>query len=92
MKPARCYVDGLCHRGWRLCGRLVESCHLIADSPDELHAMAFRLGLHRSWFQPRSTPHYDLTASRRLLAIHEGAIELDRRAFVQKLRELRAKR
>ena len=26
-------------------------CHLVADSLDELHTFAARLGLRRSWFQ-----------------------------------------
>ena len=37
-----------------------------------------------------SFPHYDLTASRRAAAIAAGAVELDRRAFVMRIRELRA--
>ena len=27
-------------------------CHLTADSPEELHEFAGRLGLRRSYFQP----------------------------------------
>lgn len=50
------------------------SCHLMADSLDELHAMAARLGLRRAWFQPVSSPHYDLTASKRERALELGAV------------------
>lgn len=81
------YVDSLINLGWRW----GMSCHLIADSEEELHAFAEGIGLKRIWFQPKSSPHYDLTASRRLKAIMHGAIELDRKAFVGKIRELRAK-
>lgn len=81
------YVDAIAERGWRL----GPSCHLIADSIDELHTFAARLGMKRGWFQPKSSPHYDLTEGRRTLAVRMGAIELDRPAFVAKLRELRAK-
>lgn len=51
------------------------SCHLIADTVDELHAFAKRLGLRRGWFQPSSWPHYDLTPARREKAVDLGAIE-----------------
>lgn len=81
-------MDQLQNYGWRL----GESCHLIADSVDELHAFAARIGLRRSWFQEKSTPHYDLTAKRREAALNIGAIECDRKCFVAKVRELRAAR
>lgn len=86
------YVDTLASRGWVLRGRRSKSCHLIADTLDELHDMAARVGMRREWFQSFSSPHYDLTPSRRARAVALGAVELDRVAFVAKLRELRAKR
>ena len=77
------YVDALRDWGWRL-GR---SCHLIADTNEELHEFAAKLGLKRAWFQKSTSgPHYDLTASKRALAVRLGAVELDDRAFVEKLR------
>lgn len=48
-------------------------CHLTADSIDELHAFAYRLGLRRRYFQPRSRPHYDLVPARRWRAVALGA-------------------
>jgi hypothetical protein len=40
--------------------------------------MADRIGLRRSWFQGRSTfAHYDLTASKRRLALDAGARPID---------------
>ncbi len=80
------YVDALRDYGWRL----GKSCHLVADSDDELHAFAARVGMKRAWFQPKSTPHYDLTASRRAKAVALGAVELDRSGFVALIRRKRA--
>lgn len=54
-------------------------CHMLADELEELHAMATKLGLKRSWFQnSASAPHYDLAPSKRALAIQLGAQEIDR--------------
>lgn len=51
-------------------------CHLWADTPEELHALARRIGLKRAWFQDRpGFPHYDLTPGRRALALRAGAVE-----------------
>lgn len=72
------YVDPLMNHGWVLRGRAVASCHLFADAVDELHALASRIGLKRAWFQDHRLAHYDLTASRRELAIEAGAIPLGR--------------
>ena len=82
------YVDKLIDYGWRH----GPSCHLIADSVDELIEFAISMGLRREWYQPKSSPHFDLTADGRALAVERGAIELDNRALVAKLRELRALR
>ena len=80
------YVDRLRDWGWRL----GPSSHLIADTNEELHAFAARLGLKRFWFQPKArSPHYDLTASKRAQAVRLGAVELDDRSFVEKLRTIR---
>lgn len=65
-------------------------CHLAADSLDELHAFAKRLGLKREWFQAKSRyPHYDVTASMRERALRLGAIDADRRTIVDVTRRLR---
>lgn len=50
------------------------SAHLTADTLDELHAFAARLGLRREWFQPRSHPHYDLTPGKHARALQLGAV------------------
>ncbi len=52
--------------------------HLMADTDEELHAFAARLGLRRAWHQHpgRPTSHYDLTESRRREAVKLGAVEI----------------
>lgn len=72
------YIDRLRNWGWHL----GPSCHMIADSNEELHAFAVRLGLRKAWFQKSTSgPHYDLTANRRVEAVRLGAVELDDREF-----------
>lgn len=53
-------------------------CHMTADTTEELHAMADRLGLRRSYVQDAGTwgEHYDLIPSKRALAVRYGAVEL----------------
>jgi hypothetical protein len=50
---------------------------------------AVAMGLQPAWFQAKSTPHFDLTVEGRQLAVEHGAIELDQRQLVAKIRELR---
>jgi hypothetical protein len=68
-------------------------CHMIADTPAELHAMADRIGVARRWFQqpPKASFwHYDIAKSKRALAVAAGAIEVDRGALVEAIRRIRA--
>jgi len=54
-----------------------KSCHLFADSLNELHEFALKLGLRRSYFQKGSiVPHYDLTENKRKEAVKKGAKEI----------------
>ncbi len=56
--------------------RYNSSCHLTTDGDlEELHTFAERLGLRRKWFQDGRHPHYDLTYTKRLIAIRLGAKE-----------------
>jgi len=84
------YVDMLMNHGWILRGHKVKSCHMTADTPEELHTMAEKIGMKRSWFQPKSLPHYDLTTSRRKLALENGAIEITKNTFLDHMKRLRA--
>jgi uncharacterized protein DUF4031 len=56
-------------------------CHMFADEADcsELHAMAAKIGLRRSWFQG---DHYDLTPGRRAAALAAGAKAVTREEAV----------
>lgn len=66
-----------------------QCCHMFSDDGnlDGLHAFAEHiLGMDRKWFQNTQYPHYDLSKSRRRLAVKNGATEVDRRYIIQKLR------
>jgi hypothetical protein len=59
---------------------------LTADTEEELHDFARRIGLRREWFQSAVNrrgwyrrPHYDLTGHKRFEAVAAGAIERDPR-------------
>jgi hypothetical protein len=58
-------------------GRMV-MCHMIADTDEELHAMADKIGVARKWFQKQGTSrrHYDIALSKRAKAVEAGAIEI----------------
>jgi hypothetical protein len=63
-------------------------CHMTADTVEELHAMASRIGLKRAWFQDRpGCPHYDLTPGRREKALQNGAIFKPAREQARERRE-----
>ena len=70
------------------------SCHMWADSVEELLEFAVRLGLEPAWFHgPMARglvrlPHFDLNADKRAEAVSMGAIELTRRQAVTRWREL----
>lgn len=55
-------------------------CHMVADTEEELHAFAARLGLKRSWAHRRRNGkcHYDLVPTKRARAVVLGAQEVDR--------------
>lgn len=80
------YVD---EEGIRWRGR--EWCHLVADSLDELHSFADRLGLQRRWFQSKTLyPHYDVTQSVRVRALALGAQGADRETIVGCAKRMRS--
>jgi predicted RNA polymerase sigma factor len=85
------YVDHLFAFGdW---GRWSGGGHLQADTLDELHEFAARLGLRREWFQSKpgrpEKDHYDLTRVGRELALELGAIAEDRTAGARRRQAIR---
>ncbi|MDO9504896.1 DUF4031 domain-containing protein, partial [Hydrogenophaga sp.] len=59
-------------------GRM-KMCHMLADTDEELHAMADFIGVQRKWWQsPEHTSgsHYDIALSKRALAVLCGAVEI----------------
>ena len=67
------YVDDM-RAGY---GRM-KMCHMVADTSEELHAMAAKIGIDRRWHQKTGTPqsHYDICLSKRALAVQFGAQEV----------------
>lgn len=71
-------------------GRM-KMCHMLADTEEELHAMADKIGVKRKWFQKHaSAPHYDICQTKRELAVSYGAIQVsDRKHLVEIIRRAR---
>ncbi len=79
------YVDALrsypqkanSKQGQRWFGQGKQSCHLLADTDQELHEFAAKLGLRREWAQGKGMlVHYDLMPSKRAEAIKRGAVPM----------------
>lgn len=66
------YVDDMYKYPMGRYGRMKMS-HMIADTEDELHAMADKIGVARKWYQG---DHYDICMEKRRRAVEAGATEL----------------
>ncbi len=87
------YVDELRPVGGTGKWQRPTSCHLYADTLDELHELAGLIGLSRSWFQERNDfPHYDLSGHKRQQAIARGAVSVPMRHAAEFSRRLRQER
>jgi Protein of unknown function (DUF4031) len=85
------YVDNAFAVGdW---GRWSGGGHLQADSLEELHEFAARLGLRREWFQSKpgrpENDHYDLGRMGRERALELGAVAEGRAAGARRRRAMR---
>lgn len=71
------YVDDMYLSSAGQFGRMKMS-HLLADTDEELHAMADKIGVARRWHQapPRHDSHYDIAMSKRAQALAHGAISI----------------
>jgi Protein of unknown function (DUF4031) len=59
--------------------RTTKWSHLTADTREELHTFAARIGLKRAWFQHANDHrwHYDVTPNKRAAALRAGAQSID---------------
>jgi len=71
-------------------GRMLMS-HMLADTREELLAMARRIGIAERWMQKRGTPseHFDICDSKRALALRHGAEAVTSRQIVEIIRAKR---
>lgn len=74
-------------------GRLI-MCHMVADTEEELLAMADKIGVARRWHQyPGSDKsHFDICLSKRALAVAAGAVEIEGRQTAELVRQKRQQR
>lgn len=58
-------------------GRM-KMCHMIADTSEELLAIADKIGVDRKWIQNKGThrEHFDICLTKRQLAVNAGAKEI----------------
>jgi hypothetical protein len=85
------YIDPLVPYGGSKQFRWKQSCHMWADTEQELHAFAKQIGLKREWFQTETRlPHYDLNPTRRLRAVEKGAQQVTWRELWAAMRRHRA--
>lgn len=84
------YVDDMHQSPMGRFGRM-KMCHMIADSTEELLAMAGRIGVAQRLLQYPGTPreHFDIAMSKRALAVEAGAVEITMRDMGKKMRERR---
>ena len=80
------YVDSMAADFGRM-----KMCHMLADSTEELLAMADRIGVARKWLQDGGThrEHFDICQSKRRLAVTAGAKEIHMREVAVLLRNRR---
>jgi hypothetical protein len=71
--------------------RRMKMCHMLADTEEELHAMADKIGIARRWHQFPGTvkSHYDICLTKRARAIQLGAKEIDRHELVSLIKSRR---
>ena len=78
------YVDDMHEHGLGQYGRMKMS-HMIADSTEELLAMARTIGVQVKWIQHPTTyrEHFDIAKGKRAAAIKAGAISITMREYAR---------
>lgn len=62
--------------------------HMVADTIEELHRMADKIGIDRKHFQnKKGKPHYDVCKEKKKQALSLGAMEVDDREIIRLLQE-----
>lgn len=71
--------------------RRMKMCHMLADTEEELHTMADKIGVARRWHQLPGTvkSHYDICLTKRARAVQLGAKEIDRHELVELIKSRR---
>lgn len=65
--------------------------HLAADSLDELHEFAAKIGVKKCWYHNhRLVPHYDVNETQRLTAIDNGAVPMGTKEIILRARGMNA--
>lgn len=71
-------------------GRMKMS-HLVADTTKELLDMVDKIGVNKKWMQKKGKydEHFDICLSKKLLAIQNGAIEINLKELITFMRNKR---
>ena len=64
-------------------------CHMVADTLDEMHEMAEKVGVRQYYQQHAKYPHYDICQSKRTQALVLGAHSVRRRELLAVAKKLR---
>jgi hypothetical protein len=72
--------------------KYADYCHLFADTVEELHGFAKKLGLKKGWFQRGALPHYDLTKAKRIQAVSLGANETTTKEYFRRCKNIKNKK
>lgn len=92
------YVDSISFYPGRIISQVARKhghrwSHMFGDDVEELHQFARGIGLKRSYFQDKpGFPHYDITPTKRNLAILRGAEVKELLTFLREKRDEKNKR
>ena len=69
-------------------GRMI-MCHMLADTEEELYAMAEKIGVNKKWVQYPGTykMHFDICLAKKEKALTLGAVEISQKELKQLLKK-----